>query len=66
MIETTPGQHDKLTVIRLLHELAILLKLKGENRFRAQAYELGARAVEALWQALGIDNIATLCRALDE
>lgn len=52
MTETAPGQHDKRTVIRLLHELAILLKLKGENRFRAQAYELGARAVEELREEL--------------
>lgn len=47
------GKHDKLAVIRLLHELGMMLKLKGENRFRAKAYEMGARAVEEMREDLG-------------
>src|SRR5688572_25393980 len=45
-----PQQHE---VARLLREIGKLLKLKGENRFRAQAYETGARTLEELREDLG-------------
>lgn len=39
---------DKFAVARTLREIGLLLELKGENRFRARAYETGARALEEL------------------
>lgn len=44
---------DKLDVARALREIGLYLELKGENRFRARAYETGARAVEELREDLG-------------
>ena len=44
---------DKFAVARVLREIGLLLELKGENKFRARAYETGARAVEALREDLG-------------
>jgi DNA polymerase (family 10) len=44
---------DKLTVSRALREIGLLLQLQGENKFRARAYETGARAVEELREELG-------------
>jgi DNA polymerase (family 10) len=44
---------DKLDVARALREIGRLLALKGENPFRARAYETGARAVEELREELG-------------
>jgi DNA polymerase (family X) len=43
---------DKLTVARALREIGLLLQLQGENKFRARAYETGARAVEELREEL--------------
>jgi len=45
--------NDKFAIARSLREIGILLKLKGENPFRARAYELGAAAVEELREELG-------------
>ncbi len=39
---------DRLTIARSLREIGLLLGVKGENRFRAQAYERGAEALETL------------------
>ena len=44
---------DKLAVARALRETGLYLELKGENRYRARAYETGARAVEELREELG-------------
>ncbi|HEY2747538.1 MAG TPA: DNA polymerase/3'-5' exonuclease PolX [Polyangia bacterium] len=44
---------DKPAVARALREIGLLLELKGENRFRARAYETGARALEELREELG-------------
>lgn len=44
---------DKLDVARALREIGLLLQLQGENKFRARAYETGARAVEELREELG-------------
>lgn len=43
---------DKFAVARALREIGLLLELQGENRFRARAYEGGARAVEQLREEL--------------
>ena len=43
---------DKLAVARILREIGLYLDLKGDNRFRARAYETGARAVEELREEL--------------
>jgi DNA polymerase (family 10) len=37
-----------LAIARLLREIGLLLKIQGENPFKARAYERGARAMEAL------------------
>jgi len=39
---------DKKTVAYILHEIGVLLKLKGENQFKARAYIYGARTIEML------------------
>ena len=39
---------DKLAIAQLLREIGLYIELKGDNRFRARAYETGARAVEEL------------------
>ena len=39
---------DRFAVARALREIGLLLDIKGDNRFRARAYERGARAVEEL------------------
>jgi DNA polymerase (family X) len=44
---------DKLEVARARREIGLYLELKGENKFRARAYETGARAVEELRTDLG-------------
>jgi DNA polymerase (family 10) len=44
---------DKLEVARALREIGLYLNLKGDNKFRARAYETGARAVEELRVDLG-------------
>jgi DNA polymerase (family X) len=44
---------DKSEVARVLREIGLFLELKGENKFRARAYETGARAVEELREDLG-------------
>jgi len=44
---------DKSAVARALREIGLYLELKGENRFRARAYETGARVVEELREELG-------------
>ncbi len=43
---------DKLAVAELLREIGLHIELKGDNRFRARAYETGARAVEELREDL--------------
>lgn len=43
---------DKIIAARMLQEIGLLLELKGENRFRARAYQTGARALEELRQPL--------------
>jgi len=44
---------DKFAVARALREIGLMLELKGENKFRARAYETGARAIEELRDELG-------------
>ena len=44
---------DKHAVARALREIGLLLELKGENPYRARAYETGARALEELREDLG-------------
>ena len=44
---------DKQAVSRALREIGLLLELKGENKFRARAYETGARAIDELREDLG-------------
>jgi DNA polymerase (family 10) len=39
---------DRLQIARALREIGRLLELKGENPFKARAYERGARALEQL------------------
>lgn len=53
MAEGTKDEVDKFAVARMLREIGLLLELKGENRFRARAYEMGARAIEELREDLG-------------
>ena len=50
---TTTTAADRFAVAAALREIALLLEVKGGNRFRARAYERGARAVEALAGDLG-------------
>ncbi|HXY41953.1 MAG TPA: PHP domain-containing protein [Vicinamibacteria bacterium] len=45
--------NDRLTIARALREVSRLLAVRGENPFRARAYERGARALEALSGDLG-------------
>ncbi|MGK4008866.1 DNA polymerase/3'-5' exonuclease PolX [Sorangium sp. So ce1036] len=45
--------HDKLDIARALREIALLLQLKGENPFKARAYDTGAQALEELTDDLG-------------
>jgi DNA polymerase (family 10) len=42
------GRLDRLAIARLLREIGLLLEVQGGNRFKARAYERGARALEAL------------------
>lgn len=44
---------DKLDIARALREMAMLLQIKGENPYRARAYETGADALEELTDDLG-------------
>lgn len=44
---------DKLDIARALREMGMLLQLKGENPYRARAYEAGAEALEGLADDLG-------------
>ncbi|WP_437724196.1 PHP domain-containing protein [Sorangium sp. So ce861] len=44
---------DKLDIARALREMAMLLQIKGENPYRARAYETGAEALEELTDDLG-------------
>jgi DNA polymerase (family 10) len=44
---------DRLAVARMLREIGLLLEVQGESRFRARAYERGARALESLADDLG-------------
>lgn len=39
---------DRFTIAESLRELALLLSLKGENKFKVRAYERGAEALEKL------------------
>ncbi|WP_437779755.1 PHP domain-containing protein [Sorangium sp. So ce1097] len=44
---------DKLDIARALREMGLLLQLKGENPYRARAYDAGAEALEGLADDLG-------------
>ncbi|WP_437634544.1 PHP domain-containing protein [Sorangium sp. So ce854] len=44
---------DKLDIARALREMGMLLQLKGENPYRARAYDAGAEALEGLADDLG-------------
>ncbi|XYH97660.1 PHP domain-containing protein [Sorangium sp. So ce1128] len=44
---------DKLDIARALREMGMLLQIKGENPYRARAYETGADALEELTEDLG-------------
>ena len=43
---------EKAEIARALREIGALLELEGENPFKVRAYENGARALEALQEAL--------------
>ncbi|WP_437733897.1 PHP domain-containing protein [Sorangium sp. So ce1335] len=44
---------DKLDIARALREMGLLLQIKGDNPYRARAYEAGAEALEGLEDDLG-------------
>src|SRR5437879_10817433 len=44
---------DRLTIVRALREMAILLEVGGQEPFRARAYARGAEALERLDTDLG-------------
>lgn len=44
---------DKFAIASALREIGILLELKGENPYKARAYENGAAAVEGIAEDLG-------------
>ena len=44
---------DKKHVAQVLHEIGVLLELKGENPFKVRAYENGARTIEMLDEDIG-------------
>lgn len=44
----TERLRDRFAIAEALREIGLLLSLKGENRFRARAYERGAEAIEQL------------------
>lgn len=44
---------DKFAIASALREIGILLELKGENPYKARAYENGAAAVESIAEELG-------------
>ncbi|WP_434044522.1 MULTISPECIES: PHP domain-containing protein [Sorangium] len=44
---------DKLDIARALRDMGMLLQIKGENPYRARAYETGAEALEELTDDLG-------------
>jgi DNA polymerase (family X) len=43
---------DNLAIARVLHEIADILEIKGENQFRIRSYRVGAEGVEALGREL--------------
>jgi DNA polymerase (family 10) len=43
---------DRFEIATLLREIAVLLRFRGENRFRVRAYEAAADAVEVLREDL--------------
>lgn len=45
---------DKLEIAKALREIAGLMQIKGENPFKARAYENGADAVEGLDEEIGV------------
>ena len=44
---------DKLAIARALREIGSLLELRGDNPFKARAYDNGARSLEKLTEDLG-------------
>jgi DNA polymerase (family X) len=54
---------DRLAIARLLREIGLLLEIQGGNRFKARAYERGARALEAL--AIDLDPLLAQDRLTD-
>jgi DNA polymerase (family 10) len=51
--EASPAGPDRLAIARALRDIGQLLRIKGENPFRARAYERGAQALESLQGDLG-------------
>lgn len=49
----TPAAIDKAGVAQILRDIAGLLELRGENPFKARAYEKAARAIESTPEDLG-------------
>lgn len=45
---------DKLEIAKALREIAGLMQIKGENPYKARAYENGADAVEGLDEEIGV------------
>src|SRR5688572_14239063 len=39
---------DNLSIARVLHEIADILEIKGDNTFRIRSYRMGAESVQAL------------------
>ena len=42
------GKIDKAGVVKVLHDIGLLLQLKGENSFKSRAYDLGAERISGL------------------
>ncbi|MFN0152320.1 MAG: DNA polymerase/3'-5' exonuclease PolX [bacterium] len=53
MSDARPQPIDKTNVARILREIAALLEIRGENPFKARAYENAARAIEGTTEEFG-------------
>jgi DNA polymerase (family 10) len=51
MTDSTP---DNFAIAQILRDISSLLRLRGENKFRANAYEAAASAVEATAEDIGV------------
>src|SRR5258707_916481 len=65
-----PTRLDKFAIAAALHEIAALLELKGgKDRFKARAYQAGARVVAGLSEDIGdvvLENRLTSLRGIGD